>query len=108
VEYVQKENGMVGALLGQARPASFDGETLIAAFPSSASFSRKKAEANKRLVESALKDLTDQHVRVSFDLEDSDAPTSSPSELSEAELLQRLKDEFGAEEIFEDATTEGD
>jgi DNA polymerase III subunit gamma/tau len=108
VEYVQRENGLVGALLSQARPASFDGETLIVAFPASASFSKTKAEANKGLAESALRELAHQDVRISYRLEDSDESASSHSELSEAELLQRLKDEFGAEEIFEDATTEGD
>lgn len=107
VDLVRAENAMVAALLAEARPQELDGEQLRVAFPESASFSKRKAEANRQLLESALSRLLERSVRVSFEL--TDATTAPAGALSEDELLQRLRDEFGAEEVPEDKpATEGD
>jgi hypothetical protein len=72
-------------------------------FPAGADFSRKKAEANRELLQDALRGLSGRSLAVTFDL---GAPPpgegEAPPAMSEDELLERLKAEFGAEEVFDD------
>ena len=100
---VRADNAMVAALLGEARPSAAAGSQLTVSFPEGAEFSRKKADANRGLLENALRGLTGQPVGVVFDL---GAPPPGEDEplaaMSEDELLERLKAEFKAEEVFDD------
>ena len=98
---VCEENAMVGALLSQARPAGLDGARLTIAFGEDAAFSKKKAESNRDLLTRALRGLTGGDFAVAFEL-GGPATETGPAMLSEEELLQRLRDEFGAEEVFEE------
>ena len=105
VDAVRAENAMVGALLGEARPTDLEGERLTVALAPGADFTRRKIEANRPLVQTALRRLTGGAFTLSFELGDGDgenALTASPPMLTEEELLERLKQEFGAREIFED------
>jgi DNA polymerase III subunit gamma/tau len=105
VASIRTENAMVGALLGDARPAALESDSLTVAFPSGAEFSKRKAEANRSLVQDSLRRLTGRGLTLTFELNDGNEAEStlSPSAplLSEEELLARLKQEFGAREIFE-------
>jgi DNA polymerase III subunit gamma/tau len=98
---VREENAMVGALLAEARPASLEDGLLTVAFGADAAFSKKKAEANRDLLLGALRGLTGASFAVAFELGGA-ATEAGPALLSEEELLRRLQDEFGAEEIFEE------
>ena len=98
---VSEENGMVGALLAEARPASLDGGRLTIAFGEDAAFSKKKAESNRELLQRALRGLTGADFAVAFEL-GGPVTETGPAMLSEEELLQRLREEFGAEEVFEE------
>jgi DNA polymerase-3 subunit gamma/tau len=100
-EAVSEENGMVGALLAEARPASLDGGRLTVAFGEDAAFSKKKAESNRELLQRALRGLTGADFAIAFEL-GGPATQEGPAMLSEDELLRRLEDEFGAQEVFED------
>jgi len=100
VEQVRGENAMVGALLGEARPTVLEAGRLTISFPPDASFSRKKAEANRVLMGEALKSLTGHSLQLVHELGEHAAP--APAALSEEELLQRLKAEFGAREVLDD------
>ena len=105
VDAVRAENAMVGALLGEARPAGLEGEHLTVALPPGADFTRRKIEANRSLVQTALRRLTGGALMLSLELSDGNhvaGLTASPPMLTEEELLERLKQEFGAREIFED------
>ncbi len=105
VDAVRAENAMVGALLGEARPAELEGDRLTVALPPGADFTRRKIEANRPLVQTALRRLTGGAPMLSFELSDggqAGALTASAPMLTEEELLERLKQEFGAREIFED------
>jgi DNA polymerase III subunit gamma/tau len=104
VDAVRAENAMVGALLGEARPAELVGERLTVALAPGADFTRRKIEANLPLVQTALRRLTGGALTLSFELgdDDGDGLTASPPMLTEEELLERLKQELGAREIFED------
>ncbi len=102
VDAVRAENAMVGALLGEARPAELEGERLTVALPPGADFTLRKIEANRSLVQTALRRLTGGALMLSFELSDGGGLTASPPMLTEEALLERLKQEFGAREIFED------
>ena len=100
-EAVAEENGMLGAALGAARPVSVEGDRLTVAFPADAAFVKKKAEANRELVQDALRGLSGAALTVAYELRDG-GPGSEPVTLDEAELIERLRSEFAAEEVFED------
>jgi DNA polymerase-3 subunit gamma/tau len=103
LDAVREHNAMVAALLCEARPSAIAGSELTVSFPEGAEFSRKKADANRELLQTALRGLTGRAVGVKFDL---GAPPPGEGEplaaMSEDELLERLKAEFKAEEVFDD------
>jgi DNA polymerase-3 subunit gamma/tau len=103
LDAVRAENAMVAALLGDARASAISGSKLTVSFPEGAEFSRKKADANRVLLQTALRGLTGRSLEIAFDLL---APPPGEGEprpvMSEDELLERLKAEFKAEEIFDD------
>ena len=100
-EAVTEENGMLGAALGAARPQAVEGERLTVAFPTDAAFVKKKAEANRELVQRALRGLTGQALSVTYELRE-DAGGGGPALLGEEELIERLRAEFAAEEVFDE------
>jgi DNA polymerase III subunit gamma/tau len=100
-EAVGQQNAMVAALVAEARPSALEGDRLTISFPADAGFHKKKAEANRDLVLGALRSLTGTALAVAFELsETTEAPATLT--LGEEELLERLKQDFGAEEVFED------
>jgi hypothetical protein len=106
VEAVREENAMVGALLAEARPFELEGNCLTVAFAEGAAFSKKKAENNRALLAKALRDLTGHTLELTYELRDGvDSHTGyseASSSLDEEQLLERLKQEFGATEVFDD------
>jgi DNA polymerase-3 subunit gamma/tau len=100
-EAVTEENGMLGAALGAARPVTVEADRLTVAFPTDAAFVKKKAEANRELVQRALRGLTGQSLTVAYELREDAAP-GGPVLLGEEELIERLRAEFAAEEVFDD------
>jgi DNA polymerase III subunit gamma/tau len=105
VEAVRDENAMVGALLAEARPSELEGERLTVLFPAGASFSKKKAESNRGLLAAALRALTGHALQLVYELGDGDGAEASSS-LTEEQLLERLRKDFGAIEVFEDPPTD--
>jgi DNA polymerase-3 subunit gamma/tau len=99
---VRERNGMLGALLGQARPIALEGDLLKVAFAEDATFGKKKAEANRELVVEALKGITGRGLSVAYEL--SATAAQGPALLSEDELLERLRSEFGATEVPDEET----
>jgi DNA polymerase-3 subunit gamma/tau len=100
-EAVTGQNAMLGAAVGAARPVALDGERLTLAFPPDAAFVKKKAEQHRELVARALSGLTGASLAIGYELREDAAP-GSPATLDEDELIERLRLEFAAEEIFED------
>jgi DNA polymerase III subunit gamma/tau len=98
---VCEENQMIGAALAAARPVALEASRLTVAFPTDASFVKKKAEGNRELVQRALRGLTGQSLTVAYDLRD-DASPDGPAMLGEEELIERLRAEFAAEEVFDE------
>jgi len=102
---VGEQNGMLGAGLEAARPVGIEGDRLTVAFPADAAFVRKKAEANRELVAGAVRGLTGQAVGLAFELSDA-ALHAEDSTLDHERLIERLREEFGAEEVFEEPDEE--
>jgi DNA polymerase III subunit gamma/tau len=100
-EAVTEENGMLGAALGAARPMAVEGERVTVAFRPDAAFVKKKAEANRELVQRALRGLTGHTLAVAYELRE-DALPAGPALLGEDELIERLRAEFAAEEVFDE------
>jgi DNA polymerase III subunit gamma/tau len=100
-EAVTEENGMLGAALGAAQPMALEGDRVTVAFPPDAAFVKKKAEANRELVAQALRGLTGHTLAVGYELRE-DARPVGPSLLGEEELIERLRAEFAAEEVFDE------
>jgi DNA polymerase III subunit gamma/tau len=98
---VKEENGMLGAAIGAAQPAGLEGDRLTIAFPADAAFVKKKAEANRELVQRALRGLTGHTLAVGYELRE-DALPAGPELLGEEELIERLRAEFAAEEVFDE------
>ncbi|HEY1273308.1 MAG TPA: DNA polymerase III subunit gamma/tau [Thermoleophilaceae bacterium] len=98
---VREENAMLGAALGEARPHALEGSRLTVAFPEEKAFSKKKVEANRELVERVVRGLTGQPLSIGYELNGEAAPAAQAT-LSEDELIARLKEELGAEEVFDD------
>jgi DNA polymerase-3 subunit gamma/tau len=100
-ETVAEQNGMLGAALAAARPVAVEGDRLTIAFPPDAAFVKKKAEAGRELIQGALRGLTGRSAGLTFELSDT-AAGAGPATLEEAELIERLRTEFGAEEVFDE------
>jgi len=101
-EAVREQNAMVGALIAEAVPSALEDDRLTIAFPPDAAFLKRKAEANRELLLGALRSFTGRGLAVAFELSDQAAPQRAPRTLGEEELLERLKRDFGAEEVFDD------
>jgi len=102
---IREENGMVAALLSEAVATELDNGRLTIQFPADAAFSKKKAEANRDLVTSALRSLTGHGVAVVFELGEA-REHQGPVTLTADELAERLMRDFDAEEIFEESDPE--
>src|SRR3954466_4785297 len=102
VDEVCKENQMVGAFLREARPTTLDGARLVVCFQPDAGFSKKKVETNNQLVRGAVRTLTGAALDIRYDLSELPSDDAPMSVLSDEELLARLKEEFGAKEIFDE------
>jgi DNA polymerase-3 subunit gamma/tau len=107
VDVVRAGNGLLGALIADARPVAVDGEDLTVAFASSAAFLKKKAEHpdNRAIVTEALRQVTGGRWRLSYELLEADAQDASGAQApTEEEWVRRFMEEFDAEELFGDQT----
>jgi DNA polymerase III subunit gamma/tau len=104
-ETVGEENGMLGAAIGAALPTAIEGDRLTIAFPADAAFVKKKAEANRELVATAVRGLTGHSLVLTFELSDATVATA-PATLDHDQLIERLRQEFGAEEVFDESEEE--
>jgi DNA polymerase III subunit gamma/tau len=103
VDQVRSENAMVGACLEAARPLSIEGDRLTICFPTMGGFSKKTVEKNRELVQTALRALTGSSFALDYEMNDEADPDSPlAAGLSDEELIERLKRDYGATEIFDD------
>jgi DNA polymerase-3 subunit gamma/tau len=106
-EAVAEENGMLSAALSAATPTALEADRLTVAFPADAAFVKKKAEQGRDLVATAVRGITGQSLVLDFELSDV-VLVAGPATLDHDQLIERLRAEFGAEEVFEDPDEEND
>jgi DNA polymerase III subunit gamma/tau len=106
VDLVRNENAMLAALLADARPVGVAERELTVAFPAGAAFLKRKAEQDdhRRAAAEALKAITGHRLLLRYELREDDSPEQQSGQpvLSGEELVRRFKEEFDAEEIFDD------
>jgi DNA polymerase-3 subunit gamma/tau len=107
-ETVAEQNGMLSAALSAATPTALDGDRLTIAFPADAAFVKKKAEQGRDLVANAVRGITGHPLTLAFELSDAVAPPAGPATLDHDQLIERLRAEFGAEEVFDEPDEERD
>ena len=105
-EAVAEENGMLSAALSAATPTALEADRLTIAFPSDAAFVKKKAEQGRELVAGAVRGLTGHAVSLNFELSDAVMPPAGAATLDHEQLIERLRAEFGAEEVFDEPDEE--
>ena len=105
-EAVGEENGMLSAALSAATPTALEADRLTIAFPSDAAFVKKKAEQGRELVAGAVRGLTGHAVSLNFELSDAVSPPAGAATLDHEQLIERLRAEFSAEEVFEEPDEE--
>ena len=95
--------------LTEARPVDCAERSLVIAFHPDDTMRRRKAESARarQVVAEALRSLTGVAPQISVEARELDAVVQEPPGDPEAELLERLKAEFDAEEILDDPDQEG-
>ena len=98
----QSGSSLLSALFEGARPIAVDGEdgVLRIGFPAGSTFNKRKAEAaehRERFTE-ALRSIVGEQLRPVYVLLDTETAEES-EDMSEEELLERIKSEFDAEEV---------
>jgi DNA polymerase-3 subunit gamma/tau len=99
---VQSRSIPVASLLGEARPATLEGEMLTLEFPASADFHRRQAEEPKNVsvIREALYEVTGHRLGVTLALgDDEDAVDDEDEALTEEALISMMKDTFDATEV---------
>jgi len=99
---VQSRSIPVASLLGEARPATLEGEMLTLEFPASADFHRRQAEEPKNVsvIREALYEVTGHRLGVTLALgEAEDAIEEEDDALTEEALISMFKDTFDATEV---------
>ncbi len=108
-------SAMLSTLFDEARPLAIDEErsVLRIGFPSSAKFNKKKAEAtvNVERMTEAITVIVGTPMRPAYELieadEQAEAP-EKPTELSEEEKIDLIKDNFDATEVVSDDARESE
>jgi hypothetical protein len=100
---VQSRSIPVASLLGDARPASLEGETLTIEFPATADFHRRQAEEPKNVtvIRDVLYEVTGRRLGVTLALGEGVEQEDEDEELSEDALISMFKDTFDAQEVEE-------
>jgi len=98
VESVRAESPRLAAIVEEARPTALADRDLTIAWPESAAFSKRQAEdpAKRELIAASIRAVTGASLRLAYELGGEHAP-AAPA-LSEDELVDRFKQEFGAVE----------
>jgi DNA polymerase III subunit gamma/tau len=105
-EALTEESEVLAHSLAAATPIALEQGRLTIAFPSGASFVKKKAEKGRDLVTNAVRGITGQSLTLAFELSDAVAPPSGPATIDHDQLIERLRAEFDAEEVFDTPSDE--
>jgi DNA polymerase-3 subunit gamma/tau len=109
VDAVRVDDDVLAMCLTEATPVDCADRSLVIAFHPDDTMRRRKAESAhaRQVVAEALRGLTGIAPQISVEARELDTAVAEPPADPEAELLERLKAEFDAEEILDDPDTEG-
>jgi DNA polymerase III subunit gamma/tau len=103
VDAVCEERQHVGHSLAAARPTELEHQRLTVCFPDGHAFQQKTVERHREFVLQGLRAVTGHSLSVDFTCGGhAEEEPAAEATLSEEELLERLKSEFGAREVFEE------
>ena len=89
-------------MIGEAQPASLEGDTLTLEFPPSADFHRKLAEEKyQSLLRDALYEVTGRRLELEFALGENGEEPQEEEPPSEEDLVALVKETFDAREVEE-------
>jgi hypothetical protein len=97
---------MLSAALSAATPTALEADRLTIAFPADAAFVKKKAEQGRDIVAGAVRGMTGRSLALNFELSDAVTPPAGTATLDHDQLIERLRAEFAAEEIFDEPDEE--
>ena len=100
---VQSRSIPVASLLGEARPAALDGETLTLEFPATADFHRRQAEEPKNVtvIRDVLYEVTGRRLGVTLALGEGVEADEEDEQPTEDAFISMFKDTFDAKEVEE-------
>jgi DNA polymerase-3 subunit gamma/tau len=102
LESLEAESPMLAAMLREARPVELADTGLTLAWPQSAAFSKRAAEdpAKRELIAQSIRAVTGASLRLAHELRaDHEVASKAATPLTDDELVERFKREFGAEEL---------
>jgi hypothetical protein len=105
IDVVRQENQMLAALLADARPVALHDRDLTVAFPAGKAFLKRKAEQDdyRRATAEALRSVIGTTLVLRYELRDEEElPAPEAAGISHEELVNRLVDEFDAQEVLDD------
>jgi hypothetical protein len=102
VDRMRENSPVLSALFESARPLDAEGSTVKVGFPAGDTFHKKKAEEldNREQLSDALQAVTGRSLRPIYVLLDAEGDQAG-EEMTEEELIDRIKAEFDAEEYEE-------
>src|SRR4051812_44057158 len=97
VESLGSESPRLAAILQEARPTALADQDLTIAWPESAAFSKRQAEdpEKREMIAQSIRAVTGASLRLAYELGGEHQPAEA---LSDDELVDRFKQEFGAVE----------
>jgi hypothetical protein len=109
VDAVRVDDEVLAMCLTEATPVDCAERSLVIAFHPHDTMRRRKAESAgaRQVVAEALRNLTGVAPQISVEARELDTAVADAPADPEAELLERLKAEFDAEEILDDPDQEG-
>jgi DNA polymerase-3 subunit gamma/tau len=112
VDAIRAEDDLLAMCLTEARPVGCAERSLVIAFRPEDTMRRRKAESagGRQALAEAVRGLTGVAPQITVEAREPEAPpvaADAPAADPEAELLERLKAEFDAEEILDDPDPEG-
>jgi DNA polymerase-3 subunit gamma/tau len=98
LDSLRTDSPLLAAALTEARPSALAQECLTLAWPESSAFSKRRAEdpAKREQIAAAIRAVTGSSLRLAYELR-ADEQGGEP-ELSDEELVARLREEFDAVE----------
>jgi DNA polymerase-3 subunit gamma/tau len=100
---VEQRSIPIGKTLGEAHPASLEGNTLTLEFPQAAAFHLRLAEdpKNSALLREALYEVTGRKLAVEFELGEGGHAAAEELHTTEEDVLELMKSTFDARELDE-------